>query len=154
LVDGRPRLRRLLVAAISDVREKERSGIMGAVVAWMKSLGAVGAAGAKFIAALRRKKIELVDENSAPGMPGLVLVSAGGDEIVEEISKCVSVSGGPVLVVALRRSSLGAAGSWRFVQAGASDVFVVEECGESGRGGVRATAADHRRRGTCELLLS
>lgn len=103
---------------------------MCAVVAWMKSLGADAKAGAKFIASLQRKKMVLVEEQCAPGTPGLVLVSAVGDEIVEEISRCVSQCGSPVLVIALRRSSLGNGGSWRLVQAGASDVFVIEECSD------------------------
>lgn len=123
---------------------------MGPVVAWIKSLGAEAAAGAKFIAALKRKKIELVHENAAPGIPGLVLVSDGGDEIVEEISRCVSASGGPVLVIALRRSSLGNGGSWRFVQAGAADVFVVEECSDP----VEAVAARLQRITEVEELVN
>jgi transcriptional regulator with GAF, ATPase, and Fis domain len=103
---------------------------MCTVVAWMKSLDADATAGAKFIASLKRKKIVLVEEKCELGTPGLVLVSAVGDEIVEEISRCVSQCGGPVLVIALRRSSLGNGGSWRLVQAGASDVFVIEECSD------------------------
>src|SRR4051794_14846594 len=101
---------------------------MSVPVAWMKSLGADAAACAKFTASLQRKKVVLVEENCEPGIPGLVLVSAVGDETVEEISKRVCQCGSPVLVIALRRSSLGNGGSWRLVQAGASDVFVIEEC--------------------------
>ena len=100
---------------------------MGAPVAWMKSLGADAAAWAKFTTSLQRKKVVLVEEKCEPGIPGLVLVSTVGDEVVEEISRCVCQCGSPVSVIALRRSSLGNGGSWRLIQAGASDVFVVED---------------------------
>ena len=104
---------------------------MSAVRAWMKRLGdADTTAWSKFAASLRKRDLAFPEEMPDADAPGLLLLPPVCDAVLEEIRLRAHQSTGPVLAIALRRSDLGNGGSWRLLQAGASDVFVVEECND------------------------
>ncbi len=84
----------------------------------------------KFTTALRDQKIILSDESSGQGVPGLLLLPPVCDGLLEEIKLHAAQCTEPVLAIAIRRSDLGNGGSWRLLQAGATDVFVIEECSD------------------------
>ena len=106
---------------------------MSAVRAWMKRLGdADTAAWSKFAASLRKRDLVFPEEMPDAGVPGLLLLPPVCDAVLEEIKLRAHQNTGPVLAIALRRSDLGNGGSWRVMQAGASDVFVIEECNDPG----------------------
>lgn len=95
----------------------------------MKYLGnAATAEWSKFTTSLRQRQIVLSEQMPEPASPGLLLLPPVCDEVMEEIGSHVRQCSGPVLALALRRSDLGNGGSWRLMQAGAADVFIVEEC--------------------------
>jgi transcriptional regulator with GAF, ATPase, and Fis domain len=97
--------------------------------AWMRRLGdAEAATWSAFAGALQQRQVLLSDETTEPDMPGLLLLPPVGDEVLEALALQARQSLGPVLALALRRSDLGNGGSWRVLQAGASDVVVLEEC--------------------------
>jgi transcriptional regulator with GAF, ATPase, and Fis domain len=102
-----------------------------------------------FTASLQQSKITLSEGMSEQGIPGLILLPPICEQILEDMTMRVRQSTGPVLAIALRRSDLGNAGSWRLMQAGASDVVVIEECSDP----IEAVTARLRRIAEVEELV-
>jgi transcriptional regulator with GAF, ATPase, and Fis domain len=100
--------------------------------AWHKHVGANASSWTRFIEALRARNVALdrdCDCDSAAGAkPGLILFDSQNEELAKEITDSRQRTSSPIIAVALRRSHLTNGSPWALLQAGADDVFVVEEC--------------------------
>ena len=124
---------------------------MSAVFAWTKRLGGTNdAAWSKLIAALQKRGIVLREESGDSAVPGLLLFPSVSDESLRELSQHARQSAGPVLALVHGRLDLGHGGSWRLIQAGASDVLVLDECAHP----VEAVAARLQRIAEVEALVN
>jgi len=97
--------------------------------AWWKRVGDGNASPwEKFIDALRQKDVALVDGTADANTPGLLLFDSPGDALTEELIAQRRQKSGPIIAIALRRAHLGKGNLWQLIEAGADDLFVIEEC--------------------------
>jgi transcriptional regulator with GAF, ATPase, and Fis domain len=74
-------------------------------------------------------ELEPLESAHEPGLPGLLFTSADSQELHAELAARKNLSG-PILVIAQRRTDLGVDHPWQLLQAGASDLLILEECRE------------------------
>ncbi|MGE3310354.1 MAG: sigma-54-dependent transcriptional regulator [Limisphaerales bacterium] len=97
--------------------------------AWMSTLGGDPVtARPAFPAALNEQGIVLSEPDSDPSLPGMLLLLSVDESTLAEVVLHASRATGPILALVPRRSDLGQGGAWKLLRAGASDVFVLEEC--------------------------
>src|SRR5438132_11648693 len=101
---------------------------MSPVRAWLKRVGdGSSLSWEKFINSLRAKKVALVESCADEDIPGLLLFESLTEQLADELTAQRRQGSGPIIAIALQRSHLGNGGIWKLMQAGADDVFVVEE---------------------------
>src|SRR4249919_2494629 len=101
---------------------------MRPVRAWLKRVGDGSfSSWEKFIDALRAKNLAFVEACADENTPGLLLFDSLTEQLADELTAQRRHGSGPIIAIALQRSHLGNGGIWKLMQAGADDVFVVEE---------------------------
>jgi transcriptional regulator with GAF, ATPase, and Fis domain len=101
---------------------------MSTVRVWFRRVGDGNASSwAKLLAALKNQSVTFLDDIS-PGDPGLLFFSEVTDRGVDELIADRGRTAGLIIAIVPCRADLSNGRLWRLMQAGADDVFVVEDC--------------------------